>query len=162
MRKDPGELLSAPTIPQKLLSAPPAGAHLLISHLISHYLIDLGEEWSNLILKDVPNYLLVQAEVPMNGDIPQTCDLTPLDLRIALSDIGRDLLGGLTQDHQVVNDGIVDHFIRSESVKVQVLCITQKLPAGGLDVLKIELVVPGHIGPRSRSAPSASAGSTSL
>lgn len=77
--------------------APPAGAQLLIALLISHYLIDLGEEWADLMLKEIPDYLLIQAEVPMNGDIPQTCDLAPLDLRIALSYIGRDLLGGLTR-----------------------------------------------------------------
>ncbi len=77
--------------------APPAVDRLLIALLISHYLIDLGEEWADLMLKDIPNYLLVQAEVPMNGNIPQTCDLAPLNLRIALSDMMRDLLCGLAR-----------------------------------------------------------------
>lgn len=43
VRRDSGRLLSAPTIPQMLLSAPSAVAHLLIVLLISHYPINLGE-----------------------------------------------------------------------------------------------------------------------
>jgi predicted nucleotidyltransferase len=39
--------------------------------------------------------------------------------------------------------------------------LTQKLSEGDLHILKIEQVVPGHIGPRSLSAPSASDESTS-
>ncbi len=49
----------------------------------------------------------------MNGDVPQPCDLTPLNLRIALSDMRRDLPCELAQGHQIVNDGIMERVTRS-------------------------------------------------
>ena len=52
----------------------------------------------------------------MDKDVSHPDDFTPRKLRIAGSDLGRDLLGRLADDFQGANDGLLGFLVCQESV----------------------------------------------
>jgi len=47
---------------------------------------------SNFLLQYIPENLLIEAKISVNGDIPETRDLPPRDIRIALPNRKRNML----------------------------------------------------------------------
>ncbi|GAB2596790.1 hypothetical protein GCM10027190_51100 [Spirosoma areae] len=61
----------------------------------------LGFQSSQIVLKDVPQYLIVDAEVAMNKPVAKTNDVLLGYVRMRFLKVNRQLIGGFADDFKI-------------------------------------------------------------
>jgi hypothetical protein len=90
----------------------------------------------NIALDGIPQDVGIQSEVSVGDDIPQTRDLSPGYIRIALAQFARELLDRFTDDVEVQQDGVRPDIVLENLVLRPALGIPDDLRAALLDVFE--------------------------
>lgn len=97
-----------------------------------------------LVGNDIPDNLHTDAEVLVNQQISQCGDLAPFDPRCLLFYLIRESAGGLADDLEIANDGILRFFVRHEGFEIQTRHIGLYLTYGLLDVVEMLKPISRH------------------
>ena len=78
----------------------------------------------------IPYNWQIDAEILMNENVTQPCNLTPIDLRFILLYLLRQFSCGLTDDLKVSDDGVLGFSVLCESLFVLVRQVCSDLVDG--------------------------------
>ena len=90
----------------------------------------------SVTLDGIPQNVGVQSEVRMGDDIPQTRDLSPGHVRVALAQVARELLDRFTNDVEVQQHGVRPDIVLENLVLRAALGVPDDLLAALLDVFE--------------------------
>lgn len=93
---------------------------------------------------DVPHDLRDDVELRVHDDISHASDVPPLRSRLHAAQVIRDLLGCLTHDLEVVQDGVQDQWASGEGSAVHSRCVRFYAANGLEDVLELDADFTRH------------------
>jgi hypothetical protein len=94
------------------------------------------QKCGNVTLDCIPQDVGVQSEARVGDDIPQTRDLSPGHVRMALAQVARELLDRFADDVKVQQDGVRPDIVLENLVFRAALGVPDDLLAALLDVLE--------------------------
>jgi hypothetical protein len=97
----------------------------------------MGQKFGYLVVHDIPQDLIIDPEVGMHQNIPQTCDFAPLNVWHVTSKLIGYTLCGLTDDLQVTNHRIIGPLVGNEGSAIHPGCVALHLLTARFHIVKI-------------------------
>src|SRR3990172_3554430 len=130
--------------PSKASSSKPLRRLLVSGEIGRKDSLHLLKEPRDLPLDDIPNDLLVDGRIGMNGDVAEAGDAAPFDFWITVPDLSRNVPCGLAGDLQVPHDRVEGLLISDKLFQRHGFGVAQDLPAAVAHVLQVETRVTRH------------------
>ena len=89
-----------------------------------------------MILNDIPDDVVVNAEVVMDDDVTEPDELSPFDLRMSRTLVRRELSGRLADDGELANECVKRHPVALELLSRQVFSVLKHEIAGFDNVIE--------------------------
>lgn len=106
-------------------------------------LIEPLKQHRHMVLNDIPNDLRIHREVTMDRQVSKAGDLPPVDRRMKISELRRDLLHGFPDHREIAQDRVHPQLVSDELLVGVAGGIAQDLLAGAADVIQKREIIPG-------------------